>query len=462
MKKIFIFAICTLLFNLAQAAGTVLTPSTNFKASTAKYDDTIRQTAVPGYYHNNIYKLRLDSIQKDVQLDYNEYVQTYIDTYSRHKDEMAKVLGLSQYYFPIYEKAFREAGIPEEIKYLSIVESKLDPTAVSRVGATGPWQFMAATAKLYGLNMNDYVDDRRDPVQASYAAAAYLKDAYMMFGDWLLAIASYNCGKSSVERAVAKANSLNFWDVRQYLPAETRNYVPAFIGVAYVMNYAKKHDIIQRQLSNVYSRTDTVLVNRHVSLSNVSRALNVDLHQLTMLNPAYKKQIVNGTITAPRRLVIPVTGHENYSTLYSVLNDDQPVFTTPLAPVAATTYAAVKETAVRRMPDSHIVKKGETLAYIADVYGVELQDLKDWNNLKSNKAIVGKKLWLNDAHQLVMQPVDVLKQNLKVLTYTVQSGDTLNVIANKFEGVSIEQIKALNGLKQDRLEPGMTLKISRG
>ncbi len=165
MKKLFTFTICILLINIAQAASPLIA-SANRKVTPAKYDDTLRQAAVPGYYHNNIYKLRLDSIQKDVQLDYNEFVQTYIDTYSRHKDEMGRVLGLSKYYFPIYEKAFREAGIPEEIKYLSIVESKLDPTAVSRVGATGPWQFMAATAKLYGLNMDSYVDDRRDPVQA--------------------------------------------------------------------------------------------------------------------------------------------------------------------------------------------------------------------------------------------------------------------------------------------------------
>lgn len=460
MKKLFAVTICILLLNLAQAANPVLTPTANLKTTLAKYDDSLRHTAVPGYYQNNIYKLRLDSIQKDVQLDYNEFVQTYIDTYSRHKDEMGRVLGLSKYYFPIYEKAFREAGIPEEIKYLSIVESKLDPTAVSRVGATGPWQFMAATAKLYGLNMDSYVDDRRDPVQASYAAAAYLKDAYMMFGDWLLAIASYNCGKSSVERAVAKAGSLDFWDVRQYLPTETRNYVPAFIGVAYVMNYAKKHDIIPQQPWSIYSRTDTVLVNRFVSLSNVSKAIGVDIQQLTTLNPAYKRQIVNGTPTAPRRLVIPATAHENFAALYSALNDDQPIVAAQ--PVPVVTYATNKETSVRRMPDSHIVKKGETLAYIADRYGVELQDLKDWNNLRSSKAIVGKKLWLNDDHQLVMQPTDLPKHDLKIVTYTVQAGDTLNVISNKFEGVSVETIKALNGLKQDRLEPGMTLKISRG
>lgn len=460
MKKLFTFTICILLLNLAQAASPILTTTANIKANPAKYGDTLRQANVPGYYHNNIYKLRLDSIQKDVQLDYNEYVQTYIDTYSRHKDEMGQVLGLSQYYFPIYEKAFREAGIPEEIKYLSIVESKLDPTAVSRVGATGPWQFMAATAKLYGLNMDSYVDDRRDPVQASYAAAAYLKDAYMMFGDWLLAIASYNCGKSSVERAVAKAGSLNFWDVRQYLPAETRNYVPAFIGVAYVMNYPDKHDISIQQPGDIFSRTDTILVNRFVSLSNVSKAINVDLQQLSILNPAYKRQIVNGTAAAPRRLVIPVTRQENYNALYAVLNDDQPVVTAQ--PAAFVTHPAYTAPTTKRMPDSHIVKKGESLAHIADIYGVELQDLKDWNNLRNNKAVIGQKLWLNDAHQVVVQQPEVPKHNLKVVTYTVKAGDTLSVIANKFEGISIENIKALNGLKQDRLQPGMTLKISRG
>ena len=136
-----------------------------------------------------VFKRRLDSLKKDVPLDYNEYVQSYIDIYAHNRDEMGKVLGLTKYYFPIYEKAFRDAGIPDEIKYLSIVESKLDPYAVSRVGATGLWQFMFTTGRLYGLNMDDYVDDRRDPIQASYAAAAYLKDAYLEFGDWLLAIA---------------------------------------------------------------------------------------------------------------------------------------------------------------------------------------------------------------------------------------------------------------------------------
>jgi len=357
---------------------------------------------------------------------------------------------LAKYYFPIYEKAFREAGIPEEIKYLSIVESKLDPTAVSRVGATGPWQFMPATAKLYGLNMDSYVDDRRDPIQASYAAAAYLKDAYMEFGDWLLAIASYNCGKSNVERAIAKAGAMDFWSVRQYLPLETRGYVPAYIAVSYVMNYAGKHNITP-QTWNLSMHTDTVLVDRFVSLSNVSRALNVDIRELAILNPAYKKQIVNGSVAVPKRLVMPKTPQENYAALYDVLNTDQP---------DQPAYVPGNEQHDKKISEYHKIKKGETLSDIADNYGVEVQDLKDWNSLHSNKAVVGKKLWLNGTHEITEESPS--KNETKFVTYTVKRGDTLSVIAAKFDGSSIERIKSLNGLKKGALQPGMTLKISRG
>src|ERR1700744_5058701 len=259
-------------------------------------------------YQGNIYKRRLDSIAKDVPLDYNEYVQSYIDTYlaSNQRDDIGRVLGLTKYYFPIYEKAFHDAGIPEEIKYLSIVESQLNPYAVSRVGATGPWQFMTNTARTYGLNMDTYVDERRDPIQSSYAAAAYLKDADQELGDWVVAIASYNCGKSNVIRAIEKANALDFWSVRQYLPAETRNYVPAYIAANYVINYAAKHDI--SPLEGSFSmNTDTVLVDRMLPLSSVAFALNRDVRELQILNPSYRKLIVNGSAANPRRLVIPKT-----------------------------------------------------------------------------------------------------------------------------------------------------------
>jgi membrane-bound lytic murein transglycosylase D len=251
---------------------------------------------------------------------------------------------------------------------------------------------MSTTGKTYGLNMDSYVDERRDPIQASYAAAAYLKDAYQEFGDWLLAIASYNCGKSNVERAVEKAGpGSDFWAIRQYLPAETRGYVPAFIAMNYVMNYYKKHNIVA-QACNFSLKTDTVMVKKFVSLSNVALALNVGINELAILNPAYKRLIINGTPAAPRRLILPQTSKENFAALYNVLNGTTDAVAPMVItrPVYAATNVSTENKPERRMPTHHKVKKGETLASIADRYGVEIHDLKLWNNLESNRAPVGQ------------------------------------------------------------------------
>ena len=430
MKRFLIFATFLLSQQIANAHS-LATADSGFRAARGNYTQkTLKDTvlALPvSTYSSSIFKLRLDSIQKEIPLDYNEYVQAYIDLYTRHKDEMSHVMGLSKYYFPIYEKIFREAGIPTEIKYLSIVESKLDPNAVSRVGATGPWQFMATTAKIYGLNMNDYVDERRDPIQSAYAAAAYLKDAYQEFGDWLLAIASYNCGKSNVEHAIVKAGAMDFWSIRQYLPVETRSYVPAYIAMSYVMNYARHHDITPDNW-NFSARTDTVMVNRFVELNNVASALNVNINDLALLNPAYKRLIINGSTISPRRMIIPHIAQENYTPLYNVLNGipnpvvsrPQPaqMFVTTAAPASVkpvltsgiaamsgvkpvqtgivTTAALVEvKPVVTKNADYHIVQEGETLEAIAADNGLDVREIKAWNHLQSNKVIAGKKLKLN-------------------------------------------------------------------
>ncbi len=346
----------------------------------------LQQNAV----ENSIFKIRLDSLQRDIQLDHNEYVQAYINTYlaPNRRNDMARIMGLSKYYFPIYEKAFRDAGIPDEMKYLSIVESALDPNAVSRVGATGPWQFMSSTARIYGLNMNNYVDERRDPIQASYAAAAYLKDAYQEFGDWLLAIASYNCGKNSVERAMQQANATDFWSIRQYLPAETRGYVPAFIATAYVMNFNNAHGITPRECT-MRLATDTVMVNKFISINSIARALNIDANELALLNPAYTKRIVNGTTKAPRRMVIPQLEKERYGVLYEVLNGERSEESIPAKAMYASAPVADNESHIKT---THTVKRGETLSRIADKYGVDIEDLRIWNNIRGNKATPGQKL----------------------------------------------------------------------
>ncbi|MES2266430.1 MAG: transglycosylase SLT domain-containing protein [Bacteroidota bacterium] len=394
MKRLFTFIICALFLQIVKA-------DTNAEFAVAaemvQQDTNILLPAIQApvsIYQNNIIKRRLDTIKKEVPLDYNGYVQAYIDNYVRRKDEMGRMIGLSKYYFPIYEKAFMEAGIPDEIKYLSIVESALNPNAISRVGAAGPWQFMSETAKIYGLAMTDYVDDRRDPVRASNAAAEYLKDAYQQFGDWLLAIASYNCGKSNVEHALEKTGTHDYWSIRELLPAETRGYVPAFIAINYVMKYHKYHYIVP-QTSDLAIVTDTIMVNKFVSLNRVAQALGMTLKDICTLNPSYRQQLVNGTAAVPRKIVIPVVNQERQSILRDAIADlSAPIRTPkPIQYVAITTPVqlpnATPSAAASGVASAvHITKKGDTLAIIAARYNVKIGDLLQWNkNLGTNTTL---------------------------------------------------------------------------
>ena len=429
-----------------------------FAVSSLKAQDT---TAVPiidpvGFYNYNFtYKSRLDSVQQIVPLTYNEYVQNFITVYSKRKDMMGKMLGLTNYYFPIFEKALAAYNIPLEIKYLPIIESSMNPHAISRVGATGLWQFMFGTAKAYGLTMDNFVDERKDPIQASYAAAAYFRDAYEELGDWLLAIAAYNCGKGNVTRAMAKAGSRDFWEIRKFLPKETRDYVPAFIAALYVMKHADAHDIVA-QNSPLHQKTDTIHVNHFVSLTDVAKALDLDDELLLSLNPSYKKKIVNGTLLMPKRMVLPSVDQYKYAQLYEVLNND---IETAREIILASTDD-VRE--LRKKPlvktsskiTYHRVSAGQNLGSIADKYGVEVQDIKVWNKLKSTTIVIGQSLKIyknGPAVKLIAKP--------NYLTYKVKAGDTLSAIAEKFDGATVASIKKTNGLSKATLQPGMLLKI---
>jgi membrane-bound lytic murein transglycosylase D len=410
MKKFFTFIICVAALQLINADSLY---AQSFNADTSALLP-VKEVAV-SKYQDVIFKRRLDSIQKDVPLDYNGYVQGYIDVYMGRRDEIGRFLGLSKYYFPIYEKAFRDAGVPEEIKYLSIVESALNPNAVSRVGAAGPWQFMSETAKIYHLKMNDYVDERRDPMQSSQAAAAYLRDAYQQFGDWLLAIASYNCGKSNVENALAKTGATDYWSIRQLLPAETRGYVPAYIAISYAMNYYNRHGI-RPQPTDIPIENDTVTVNRIVPMSRIATALGMDLKDLVTLNPSYRMLIVNGSSAAPRRILAPHSHKERFTVLAQAVDNPnyvipayRPVYVQPPTPIrpkpvavqavaqatpgaqnaaVQTGAAAPAIVPMANMPQHYKTVKGDTLATIAAKYGLKVEDLMGWNKqLGDNKNI---------------------------------------------------------------------------
>ena len=391
-KKVLLVSYCILAFIGFSASAQQLALPLNDTTSVPEVPE------IPLFSNYNFtYKARLDSIEQVVPLTYNEHVQKYIDIYSGRKEMMGRMLGLSDYYFPIFEKALASLNIPEEIKYLPIIESSMNAHAVSRVGATGLWQFMFGTAKGYGLNMDNFVDERKDPIQASYAAAAYFRDAYEELGDWLLSIAAYNCGMGNVRRAVEKAGSRDFWEIRKYLPMETRNYVPAFIAAVYVMKCAEKHEIKYQRTAFV-KNTDTIQVNKFVSIPALAQALDMDEDHLFALNPAYKKKIVNGTDLLPKRVVVPKVTLASFAKIYDLLNTD---LETDMNVVLASTddRRVTKKAAAAKSKSSiiyHKVSRGQSLSVIADKYSVEVQDLKVWNNLKGSTIMPGQLLKIHN------------------------------------------------------------------
>jgi membrane-bound lytic murein transglycosylase D len=362
------------------------------------------------------------------------------------------MLGLSKYYFPIFEKALNEAGLPDELKFLTVIESALNPQAVSKSGAVGPWQFMYTTAKGYGLVMDTYVDERKDPVKASYAAAHYFLDAYKRIGDWLLTIAAFNCGTGAVTRAIQRSGGVaDFWKVRPFLPRETQNYVPAFIATVYAMSNYQNHNISLRPAGfNIL--TDVIPVNKTISISKIANAADLDLKELLLLNPSYKKQVVNGSTEFPKSLVIPGIKNEMYTSLYEVLNGFEP----EKLPISNLSVRNGSFEVQSSAPTNHGVKAGQNLTNIADQYGVEVQDLKVWNDLKTSTVVPGQSLRISSP-----QKTNIKKSETGYLNYIVKVGDTLSEIADKFRGATVKKIKALNGLTRSTISPGMKLKINQ-
>lgn len=408
---------------------------------------------------------KLSSLEREVPLDYNQHVRKYIDLYNskNYSGHMSRMLGLAQYYFPLYERILAEVGVPKEIKYLSIIESALNPHDVSRVGATGPWQFMYGTAKIYNLTMDNYVDERKDPIASSYAAAKYMKEAYTEFGDWLLAIASYNCGKGGIKRAILRSGKIqpSFWEIAAFLPKETRNYIPAYIAMTYTLGYAQEHGIEAKE-SEIVLNTQVLEVDKFISIAEVAKAINVSEESLKVLNPAYKKGIVNGSNEIHRRLIIPALGEGiNKDQLYLALNTAVETPTQIIAAVNDDVRVNSKRTA---QTSRHQVSRGETLAVIAKKYDVSIQNLKAWNNLSGSSVKAGTSLVVNSngINSRLAQKVNTsVSKKSNNLVYTVKKGDTLSEIANN-KGVSLSKLKADNNLSHTRLKPGMKLKINKG
>jgi len=294
-----------------------------FHDSALTIDDACESSDENPYYSDEVIAERLSRMPNSIEMPFNSVVRSFIDRYTnRMRRSVSVMLGTSNFYMPIFEQALESYNVPLELKYLPVIESALNPKAVSRVGATGLWQFMLATGKQYGLRVNSLVDDRRDPIRASYAAARYLRDLYRIFGDWTLAIAAYNCGPENVNKAIRRSGgSMDYWKIYPYLPSETRGYVPAFIAANYVMNYYCEHNICP-MLTNLPEHTDTVVVDKNVSFASISKFCDIEVSMLRDLNPQYRRDLVNG-LTEPSTIRMPLASINKFLELQdSILSYD--------------------------------------------------------------------------------------------------------------------------------------------
>lgn len=338
-------------------------------------------------YMDSVYIGRLYALPTEMELVYNSIVRSYIDMYTGRQHRSVELfLGKSKYYFPIFEEALDRYGLPLELKYLPIIESALNPTIVSRAGATGLWQFMIGTGKMYDLEINSLVDERRDPIKSSDAAARFLKDLHSIYGDWNLVIAAYNCGPGNVNKAIKRAGGKkDYWEIYEFLPRETRGYVPAFIAATYAMNYSKEHDICPIDFQYNYS-TDTIQVDKYMHLQQLSEVLDVSIDVLREMNPQFKKDIVPGEFKA-YTLVLPSMKASDFvinkDTVYAYRVNE---FLTHRKTVEPSGFS-VSVGGIK-----YKVRRSDNLAGIAKKYGTTTAQLKSWNNLRSKRLRTGQYL----------------------------------------------------------------------
>jgi LysM repeat protein len=341
-------------------------------------------------YPDSVYINRLYALPTLMEMAYNQVTRAYIDMYTgRKRTQVEYMLARGKYFFPIFEQALDKYNVPMELKYLPVIESALSPTALSRAGASGLWQFMAPTGKMYNLEVNSLVDERRDPIKASEAAARYLKDMYRIYGDWNLVIAAYNCGPGNVNKAIRRSGGKrDYWEIYPYLPKETRGYVPAFIAANYVMNYYKYHNLCPLEYSE-RENTDTILVNKSLHFQQISDVLNIPIEKIREMNPQFKNDIIPGefrgyAVCLPTSRVCDFISHQD--SIFAYRADEF------LVHRKVVNYATAGESDFTTKTIYHSVKRGESLAEVARRYGVSSSELKKWNRLRSNKVKPGRRL----------------------------------------------------------------------
>ncbi|HEU0136771.1 MAG TPA: LysM peptidoglycan-binding domain-containing protein, partial [Flavobacterium sp.] len=426
-------------------------------------------------------------------IEYNPGLENIIKSFLKNrKRSFERLMAVSEYYFPMFEEALAKQNVPLEIKYLAVVESALNPKAVSRVGATGLWQFMYQTGKQYNLHIDSYVDERSDPLKASEAAAQYMTNMYRIFGDWDLVLASYNSGPGNVAKAIRRSGGQqNYWNIRKHLPKETQGYLPAFLATMYIYEYHREHGIVPNRALVKHFDTDTVMVKQQLSFKQISELLDIPVAQLQVLNPSYKINTVPAYSAKKHFLRLPLdkmavfTSNEDKIYAYAdhQLSKRERPYTAVQQAVASKDDddSASNETTVVSKTKYHKVRRGESLGSISNKYGVSVTSLKKWNGIKGSVIPAGKSLKIVSSQRVAVKTqkepfaeaktaVAVVKENSKAKTdsaasqspqfYIVQPGDNLTSIAKKYD-VSVDELKEWNNLADQNIKPESRLQLSR-
>jgi len=430
------------------------------------------------------------------KIEYNQGLENLIKSFLKNrKKSYERLMAISEYYFPIFESALAKQNVPLEIKYLAVIESALNPKAVSRVGATGLWQFMYQTGKQYNLDIDSYVDERSDPLKSSEAAAQYMTNMYKIFGDWDLVLASYNSGPGNVAKAIRRSGGQqNYWNIRKNLPKETQGYVPAFLATMYIYEYHKEHGIIPNRAIVKHFETDTVMIKKQLTFKQISNLLEVPVAQLQVLNPQFKLDIVPAYFDKKQYLRLPTnkialfTSNEDkiYAYVQHELDKKEKPYFREEAIAASETSKG--DSYVVSKTKYHKVKRGDNLSEIAQQYGVSMAEVRKWNKLRNNHVQLGRNLKIISKERIVSntktdksEPIEkpdvavafskpviaakIYKEEKVVSfkevakTYKVKKGDNLGGIAIKY-GVSVADIKSWNKRKSNSVSVGEKLKIT--
>ncbi|TGD58625.1 LysM peptidoglycan-binding domain-containing protein [Flavobacterium humi] len=441
-------------------------------------------------------RLRLLDEKSPFNIEYNPGLENLVKAFLKNrKHSMERLMGISQYYFPMFEEAMAKYNVPLEIKYLALVESALNPKAVSRVGATGLWQFMYETGKQYKLNINSYVDERSDVLKASDAAARYMMNMYKIFGDWELVLASYNSGAGNVAKAIRRSGGQqNYWNIKKNLPRETQGYVPAFYAYMYIFEYHKEHGIVPEKAIVNHFATDTIAIKKKMSFKQISDLLNISEEQLEFLNPSYKMKVVpyvtNQThfLRLPKDKVAIFTSNEDK--MYAYINYEESRREKPFTPKAKariikdtisgnTAEEAIAEgnTVMKKVSKTkfHTVRRGDNLSDIAEKYDVALSDIKKWNKLRGNNVQAGKRLKIMTSERIAVvektkkqpateiakadKPETAAEKESALTEYTVKSGDNLIKIA-KENKLYVADLKKWNNLKDNNVKLGDKIRLT--